>query len=220
VEISVVVPAFNERESVGELASLLRDELNELGRTWEIIFVDDGSSDGTLEELRRLNKTIPGVRMLSMRRNFGKSAALSVGFEEAKGELIVTLDADLQDDPGEIRNLVAKLDEGYDMISGWKHKRRDPWTKTVPSKIFRGQRLFRPRSSILCWRSCRASRSMTSIAASRFTGAKLWRRSTYTVSSTDSFRCWPIGRVSGSGNYAFSITPGSMERRSSGWNGF
>ena len=136
VAISVVVPAFNECESVRELATLLQQELDTLQRTWEIIFVDDGSTDGTLGELRELHNTVPGVRALSMRRNFGKAAALSVGFQEAKGELIVTLDADLQDDPREIKNLIAKLDEGYDMISGWKFKRRDPWTKTLPSKIF------------------------------------------------------------------------------------
>jgi len=134
--VSVVVPAFNEKESLAELVRRLKDELDALGRKWEIVIVDDGSTDGTLEELRRLHDTEPRVRGLSLRKNFGKSAALSVGFAEANGELIVTLDADLQDDPAEIRNLIRKLDEGYDMVSGWKHKRRDPWTKTFPSKIF------------------------------------------------------------------------------------
>lgn len=136
VRISVVVPAFNEAESLPELHGLVKNELVKLGVSHEILFVDDGSRDGTLEAIRRLRASDPAVRGISFRRNFGKSAALAVGFAEARGEIIVTMDADLQDDPTEMPKLLARLDDGFDLVSGWKQDRKDPISKTVPSRLF------------------------------------------------------------------------------------
>ena len=136
VHVSVVIPAYNEAESLPELHGLLKAELVRLGVSHEILFVDDGSTDGTLEVLRRLHEADPTVHAISFRRNFGKSAALAVGFAEARGALIVTLDADLQDDPAELPKLLARLDDGYDVVSGWKQNRQDPVSKTVPSRFF------------------------------------------------------------------------------------
>ena len=136
VRISVVVPAFNEAESLPELHALVKNELVKLGVSHEILFVDDGSHDGTLEAIRRLRALDPSVRGISFRRNFGKSAALAVGFAEARGDIIVTMDADLQDDPTEMPKLLARLDDGFDLVSGWKQDRKDPISKTVPSRLF------------------------------------------------------------------------------------
>ena len=102
------------------------------GRTWEAVFVDDGSTDGTFGALTRLHDAHDNVRVVRLRRNFGKAAALDAGFGEAAGEIVVTIDGDLQDDPAEIPRLLAKLDEGYDLVSGWKTNRRDPITRRVP----------------------------------------------------------------------------------------
>jgi glycosyltransferase involved in cell wall biosynthesis len=135
-EISVVVPVFDEEGSLRELHRQLSEVLGRMGLSYEIIYVDDGSRDGSLAILRDIFQKDAGVRVLSFRRRYGKSAALAVGFEEARGAVIVTIDADLQDDPAEIPNLVAKLNEGYDLVSGWKRQRRDPISKTVPSRIF------------------------------------------------------------------------------------
>ncbi len=135
VKLSVVVPLFNEEPSLLELYAELRDILTPLG-AWEIIFVDDGSRDGSLNILSELHEADPRVRVMSFRKNYGKSAALNAGFGAARGELVITLDADLQDDPAEIPRLIEKLNEGYDLVSGWKKKRRDPLSKTLPSKIF------------------------------------------------------------------------------------
>lgn len=110
--------------------------LDPLGRPWEAVFVDDGSSDGTFAALTRLHAGHDNVRVVRLRRNFGKAAALDAGFAEASGEVIVTIDGDLQDDPAEIPRLLAKLDEGYDLVSGWKTRRRDPLTRRLPSKLF------------------------------------------------------------------------------------
>jgi glycosyltransferase involved in cell wall biosynthesis len=135
VAISVVVPLYNEAESLPELHEKLREVLAAF-ESYEIIFVDDGSDDLSLTVLEDLRKKDPHVRIISFRRNYGKSAALRVGFDHAQGRYIITLDADLQDDPYEIPNLLAKLEEGYDLISGWKKKRYDPLSKTIPSKFF------------------------------------------------------------------------------------
>jgi glycosyltransferase involved in cell wall biosynthesis len=103
-----------------------------------VVFVDDGSTDGSFAALTRLNAEAPNVKVVRLRRNFGKSAALAAGFRHAGGELVVTIDADLQDDPAEIPRLLAKLDEGFDLVSGWKTQRRDPLRRRIPSKVFNG----------------------------------------------------------------------------------
>jgi glycosyltransferase involved in cell wall biosynthesis len=135
-DVSVVVPVFDEEGSLVELHRRLTEVMTRLGRSYEIIFVDDGSRDRSLGILREIFDRDPATTVLSFRRRYGKSAALAMGFEEARGRTIVTIDADLQDDPGEIPALLARLDQGYDLVSGWKMHRRDPLSKTIPSKIF------------------------------------------------------------------------------------
>lgn len=134
--ISVVIALFNEVESLPELHRQLTATLSELGKSYELVFIDDGSRDGSLELLKDLAKRDSAVRAISLRRNHGKSAALAVGFKAAQGEFVITMDADLQDNPAEIPALLAKLDSGYDLVSGWKKKRYDPLSKTLPSKFF------------------------------------------------------------------------------------
>jgi glycosyltransferase involved in cell wall biosynthesis len=136
MKLSVVVPVYNEEESLPELFAALENALKGLDGDYEYVFVDDGSVDGSLGALRELHAKSPRVKVVSFRRNYGKSAALSVGFKEAKGDRVVTIDADLQDDPAEIPILLKKIDEGADLVSGWKQNRQDPWTKTFPSKVF------------------------------------------------------------------------------------
>ena len=136
VDVTALVPVWNEAENLDPLLTKLTEDLRALGRSYEILVVDDGSTDGTLEALRRLRAAIPHLRAVSFRRNYGKSAALSVGFHEARGRYIVTMDGDLQDDSAEIGPLLAKIDEGFDLVSGWKQERKDPITKTVPSRLF------------------------------------------------------------------------------------
>lgn len=134
--ISVVVPVHNEERSVALLYDELRSALEPLDTPWEAIFVDDGSSDGTFGALTRLHSEQPNVRVVRLRRNFGKAAALGAGFDEARGETVVTIDGDLQDDPAEIPRMLAKLDEGFDLVSGWKTHRRDPLSRRALSRIF------------------------------------------------------------------------------------
>jgi dolichol-phosphate mannosyltransferase len=134
--ISVVVPVHDEERSVALLHEELAAALDPLGRPWEVVFVDDGSTDGTFAALTRLHDARDGVRVVRLRRNFGKAAALQAGFEEAQGDVVVTIDGDLQDDPAEIPRLLAKLDEGFDLVSGWKARRRDPLTRRLPSRVF------------------------------------------------------------------------------------
>ncbi|MGZ4417099.1 MAG: glycosyltransferase family 2 protein, partial [Gaiellaceae bacterium] len=124
--ISVVVPVHDEERSVALLYDELRSALEPLDAPWEAIFVDDGSTDGTFAALTRLHNSEQNVRVVRLRRNFGKAAALVAGFDQAQGETVVTIDGDLQDDPAEIPRLLAKLDEGFDLVSGWKTHRRDP----------------------------------------------------------------------------------------------
>jgi glycosyltransferase involved in cell wall biosynthesis len=135
--ISVVVPLYNEAESLATLhTELTRSfESNQLG-DFEILFVDDGSRDGSWRVIQGLGRDDPRVRGIRFRRNFGKAAALTAGFRSAKGSTIFTLDGDLQDDPAEIPRFLAKLDEGFDVVSGWKKTRHDPWHKVGPSRIF------------------------------------------------------------------------------------
>jgi glycosyltransferase involved in cell wall biosynthesis len=136
--ISVVIPVHDEERSIGLLYEELRAALEQLGEAWEAIFVDDGSTDGTFASLTRLHAEHAHVRVVRLRRNFGKSAALAAGFRHAEGTVVVTIDADLQDDPAEIPRLLAKLDEGFDLVSGWKVQRRDPLSRRIPSRIFNG----------------------------------------------------------------------------------
>ena len=134
--ISVVVPVHDEDRSVELLYDELASALDPLDTPWEVVFVDDGSTDGTFAALTRLHDAHDNVRVVRLRRNFGKSAALAAGFEQARGDVVVTIDTDLQDDPAEIPRLLAKLDEGFDLVSGWKSRRRDPWTRRVLSRVF------------------------------------------------------------------------------------
>ena len=139
VEISVVVPVMNEEQNVRLLYERLSAQLNELGKSYEIIFVDDGSTDNTFEVLKQLHAENRGVvRVIRFRRNFSKTPALVAGFSRCRGEVIFTMDGDLQDDPVEIPRFLEKLDEGYDLVSGWKFPRLDPLSKTFPSRIFNG----------------------------------------------------------------------------------
>ena len=133
--LSIVIPVFNERESLPHLWKEINHVLSDTSE-WEIIFIDDGSSDGTTEYLVDLCKNNSVAKLIQFYRNFGKSAALSEGFNHAQGDIIITMDGDLQDDPAEIPHLIKKLEDGYDLVSGWKKMRHDPWTKTFPSKIF------------------------------------------------------------------------------------
>lgn len=136
--ISVVIPILNERESIDSLYRSLRQTLESMGGGYEIIFVDDGSTDGTFHLLRALQENDPCLRVIQFRRNFGKTAALNAGFKIAQGETIVTMDGDLQDDPADIPRLLAKLEEDYDLVSAWRYERKDPLSKTLPSRIFNG----------------------------------------------------------------------------------
>lgn len=136
VEVSILVPLFNERENLEPLWAKIQEAMVSLGKRYEVIFVDDGSTDGSFGVLERLHAQNEEVKVIQFRMNHGKSAALAVGFENATGEAIITMDADLQDDPAEIPNLLSKLEQGYDLVSGWKFKRRDPISKTIPSRLF------------------------------------------------------------------------------------
>ena len=131
-----MVPVHDEERSVALLYDELTSALEPLGVPWETIFVDDGSTDGTFAALTRLHNDARNVRVVRLRRNFGKAAALVAGFDQAHGDIVVTIDGDLQDDPAEILRLLAKLDEGFDLVSGWKTRRQDPLTRRLLSKIF------------------------------------------------------------------------------------
>ncbi len=136
LDVSVVIPFLNEAESLTELSSLLKSVLEENNFSYELIFVDDGSSDNSIPILLEAKKSDPNIKIIKFRRNHGKSAALSAGFQKAIGKYLITMDADLQDNPNEIPSLIAKLEEGYDLVSGWKKERHDPISKTIPSKFF------------------------------------------------------------------------------------
>jgi len=136
VEVSVVIPLYNEEQSLKELSEQLKNTLVRIGGRYELIFVDDGSTDNSFRILRDLHFRNNRIKVIRFRRNYGKSAALMVGFQRAQGEFVVTMDADLQDDPAEIPNLLRQVRAGYDVVSGWKKKRHDPITKTIPSRFF------------------------------------------------------------------------------------
>lgn len=134
--LSIVVPVLDERENVDPLAWEVLERLSELQIEGEIIFVDDGSTDGTGKVIDALAEAEPRVRAVHLRRNFGKAAALTAGFRYAEGRLVLTLDGDGQDDPSEIPRLLEKLNEGYDLVSGWKENRKDPWHRRLISQAY------------------------------------------------------------------------------------
>ncbi|MBL6956760.1 MAG: glycosyltransferase family 2 protein [Chlorobium phaeobacteroides] len=142
--LSLIVPFYNEEESLPMLLDQIcqameEQELHalfELPFTFELLMIDDGSTDGSSGFIRKQIDRRPEVKLVSLQKNFGKTAALAAGFRYASGEVVVTLDADLQDDPFTVKELVAKLQEGYDLVSGWKRQRNDPLSKTIPSRIF------------------------------------------------------------------------------------
>jgi len=135
-DISIVVPVYNEEENVPLLAERLHRVLATLQRTYEVLLVDDGSSDRTWPELRKAAGAYPCVRLIRLRRNFGQTAAMSAGFHAARGEVIITLDADLQNDPDDIPKIIAKTDEGFDVVSGWRKDRKDPFlNRRLPSML-------------------------------------------------------------------------------------
>ena len=137
MDISIVLPAYNEAESLPELIKKLSQVLHDLDKECEIIIADDGSTDETLSTAKKLKKDFPLLKILSFRKNYGKSAALSEAFKLADGDFVITMDADLQDDPEEIPNLISAMETGkYDLVSGWKKKRHDPISKKIPSRIF------------------------------------------------------------------------------------
>jgi len=137
VDVSVLVPVKDEEATIQELATRVTAVLDRLGRSFEIIFVDDGSSDGTVKRIREAHTADRRVKLVRLRRNFGKAAALSAGFDQSRGRIILTMDGDLQDDPDEIPRFLEALEEkDLDLVSGWKHQRRDPASKRLPSLLF------------------------------------------------------------------------------------
>lgn len=137
MDISVIVPLYNEAESLPELEAWIRRVMDENGFSYEIIFINDGSTDDSWQVIESLAEKNPAVKGVSFRRNYGKSPALNTGFRRAKGDVVITMDADLQDSPDEIPALYKMImSEGYDLVSGWKQKRYDPLSKTIPTKLF------------------------------------------------------------------------------------
>jgi glycosyltransferase involved in cell wall biosynthesis len=136
MDVSIIIPLYNEEESLPELITKLTDVLANLKISYELWFIDDGSTDNSLKILEEYQKRNRKIKILSFQINYGKSAALYKGFQLAGGDLVITMDADLQDDPLEIPNLIQKINSGYDLVSGWKKKRFDPLSKRIPSKFF------------------------------------------------------------------------------------
>lgn len=137
MDVSIVIPLLNEEESLNELHAWITRVAKENGLSHEIIFVDDGSRDHSWEIIEQLGSADPQVRGIKFQRNYGKAAALNVGFQAANGDVVITMDADLQDSPDEIPELVRMIrEEGYDLVSGWKKKRYDPISKTIPTRFF------------------------------------------------------------------------------------
>ncbi|MCK4825098.1 glycosyltransferase family 2 protein, partial [bacterium] len=136
IDLSVVIPMYNEEESVGILYEKLITVLKKTERSFEIIFIDDGSTDNSVEVVHSILVKDKRVILIELKTNMGKAKGLAEGFKEAHGKIVFTMDADLQDDPEEIPNFLKKLDDGFDLISGWKKKRHDPLEKRLPSKLF------------------------------------------------------------------------------------
>ena len=136
MDVSVIIPVFNERDNLRPLHAELTEAMARLGRRYEVVYIDDGSTDGTRDVLRRIHAEDPRVRVLAFRRNFGQTAAVAAGFRHARGDIVVTLDGDLQNDPADIPMMVAKLEEGYDLVSGWRRDRKDDFfLRRLPSLI-------------------------------------------------------------------------------------
>lgn len=136
IDISVVSPVYNEEGNIEELYNELISALSKTGKTFEIIFVDDGSTDSTFEILKKIREKDNRVKIIRFRRNFGQTPALSAGFDYSRGDIVITIDADLQNDPSDIEILLKKMEEGYDLVSGWRWKRKDKFfTRILPSKI-------------------------------------------------------------------------------------
>lgn len=135
-KISIIIPLYNESESLPELHAAISAVMHKEGYNYELIFVDDGSSDSSVDIIKKLIASDPATSLISFRKNFGKAAALQAGFRNCSADYIITMDADLQDDPEEIPNFINMLEEGYDLVSGWKYNRLDPLEKRLPSKIF------------------------------------------------------------------------------------
>ena len=134
--LSIIIPLYDEEGSLPELYNKLTSVLKKFNRSYEIIFIDDGSNDRSFRILEKLFQKDENIRVFQFRKNYGKSPALSCGFEQARGKYVITMDADLQDDPDEIPGLIKKMDEGFDLISGWKKKRYDPFIKRTTSKFY------------------------------------------------------------------------------------
>ena len=136
VELSVVLPVYNEKDNLQQVHSELKVALDGIGRPYEILFVDDGSNDGSIDVLEQISTTDVNVRAVQFRRNFGQTAALAAGLDLSRGDVIVTLDADLQNDPTDIPDLLEKIDQGADLVCGWRHNRKDGyWLRLIPSRV-------------------------------------------------------------------------------------
>jgi len=139
MDISVIVPLYNEVESLEELTNWIARVMQSSGFSYEVILIDDGSRDGSWKKIEELSAKVPEIKGVKFRRNYGKSAALNTGFIQAKGNVVITMDADLQDSPDEIPELHDMIiNQGFDVVSGWKKKRFDPITKTIPTKLYNG----------------------------------------------------------------------------------
>ena len=134
MKLSIVIPVYNEVGSIDALYKEIKQNIDI--EEYEIVYIDDGSTDGSSEKIQELIQDNQKIKLIQFYRNYGKSAALSEGFKQANGEYVITMDADLQDDPAEIKNLIDKLEEGFDLVSGWKKNRKDPISKRLPSKLF------------------------------------------------------------------------------------
>jgi len=136
LDLSIVIPMLNEEDSIRELSRQIVHVCSDMGKTFEIIFVDDGSIDASASVARTLHQEDERIKLIEFRKNYGKAAALAAGFKMAAGQVVVTMDADLQDDPDEIPNLLNEIEKGYDLVSGWKKVRHDPFLKRHTSKIY------------------------------------------------------------------------------------
>jgi glycosyltransferase involved in cell wall biosynthesis len=158
-EISIVLPTYNEEESVKPLYDKLNSTLKKLNKKYEIIFIDDGSSDNTYQNLLKLKKSDKNIKIIKFRSNFGQTAAMDAGFKAAKGKIIIAMDADLQNDPTDIPKLLNKIDQGFDVVSGWRYKRQDSFSKKIFSKlahelrrIFTGEKIHDSGCSLKAYR--------------------------------------------------------------------